>query len=282
MAGWLFGHRATRRTTPVGLQAGRAGQAAATREAQPPDAAEEVTPRRVKHLIVIPGGADAGLDEGTAPAGVAPAGASGEAAAAELSPVSDAGPQRATIRIPFPTGAGVPGAATAPGAVMGTAAAQATAEALVLDADQPSSFKLKLKVISRSVTSPKAPGLPFIVLASMLVSVAVLGLVVLRVMVDQASFRVDDLGTKVTQQQSQLTQLRYGVSVQEAPDRLAAKAAGLGMIPANQVQPLPPIPAASTAARPTGTTATSPGTGRQPGAATGGSVAMGGSKARSG
>jgi len=78
--------------------------------------------------------------------------------------------------------------------------------------------------------------MPFTFLASVLVSVAVLGLVVLHVMVDQASFRMDSLDSKVAAQQAQVRQLRYAVSVQEAPARVAAAAAQLGLVPAGQVQ----------------------------------------------
>jgi len=77
--------------------------------------------------------------------------------------------------------------------------------------------KLKLRVISRSVTSTKAPGMPFIIFASVLVGAAIFALVVLHVMVDQSSFRMDTLESQVTRQQAQLRELRYAVSVQEAP-----------------------------------------------------------------
>ena len=73
-------------------------------------------------------------------------------------------------------------------------------------------------------------------LASVLVSVAVLGLVVLHVMVDQASFRVDSLDSRAAAQQAQVRQLRYAVSVQEAPARVAAAAAQQGLVPAGEVQ----------------------------------------------
>jgi hypothetical protein len=143
------------------------------------------------------------------------------------------GDYQRTIRIPFPTGG------VNEGITFGSAATAAAVEALPLELPGPSSFKLKLRVISRSVTSPKAPGMPFIIFASILVSLAVLGLVILRVMVDQSSFKVDDLGARVAQQQSQLTVLRYAVSEGEAPDRIAAQAAGMGLVPATQIQVLP-------------------------------------------
>jgi hypothetical protein len=107
-------------------------------------------------------------------------------------------------------------------------------------------LKLKLRVITRQVTPTHAPGTPFLVFASALVSMAIFALVVLHVMVDQASFRVGTLNSKVAAQQVSLRQLRYAESVQEAPGRLAAAAAQLGMGPAGQVQTVVAPVAAST------------------------------------
>lgn len=164
---------------------------------------DELAARRVRHLIVLPGGAE-DLQSPLAPAD--PPG---------LADVSDM-PEiviGSTAAVALPRGAPSPSPAT--------------------------TFKLKLRVITRTVTSPKAPGIPFIVFASVLVSLAVLGLVVLRVMVDQSSFKVGDLDTRVTQQSSELTTLKYAVAQQESPERIAAEAKALGLGPATQVQVLP-------------------------------------------
>jgi hypothetical protein len=80
--------------------------------------------------------------------------------------------------------------------------------------------------------------MPFIVLASALVSMAILTLVVLHVMVDQSSFRMDTLESQVTKQEAQLRQLRYAVSVQEAPGRIASLASQAGLGPASRLQTL--------------------------------------------
>jgi len=101
--------------------------------------------------------------------------------------------------------------------------------------------------------------MPFIVFASVLVGAAIFALVVLHVMVDQASFRMDTLESEVTAQQAQLRELRYAVSVQEAPGRVAALASQAGLVPATQIQTLVgPGPGAQTArTTPTATTTSS-------------------------
>ena len=194
-------------------------------------ATEDRAPRRVRHLVVLPGG-------GAGPGDPFPRGP--EAEPAEEPSELGAFPAQAPERF-YPTD-GVVEPLTA-----GSLATAAVAEALPDEGPSSHNLKFKLRVITRSVTSPKAPGLPFIVFASILVSLAVLGMVFLRVMVDQASFKVDDLGTRVTQQEAQLTQLRYAVSVQEAPDHIAARATQLGLVPAAKVQPLTPQAPTSTA-----------------------------------
>jgi hypothetical protein len=80
--------------------------------------------------------------------------------------------------------------------------------------------------------------MPFILFASVLVGAAIFALVVLHVMVDQASFRMDTLESQVTRQQAQVRELRYAVSVQEAPGRVANLASQAGLVPATQVQTL--------------------------------------------
>jgi hypothetical protein len=105
--------------------------------------------------------------------------------------------------------------------------------------------------------------MPFIVFASVLVGAAIFALVVLHVMVDQASFRMDTLESQVTAQQAQLRELRYAVSVQEAPGRVAALASQAGLVPATQIQTLVgPGPRGLTATTPP--TATAPPPRRQP------------------
>jgi hypothetical protein len=181
---------------------------------------ERTVPRRVKHLIVLPGGADPDLDPGAG--AQEPLDAVDEAPApggAHASSIARGGPSPVQVR----------------NHTASAVAAQA-AEAVPDSVVAPSSFKLRLTVIARSVSASRAPGMPFIVLACVLVSAAVLGLVVLRVMVDQASFQVDSLDARVAAQQAQVGQLRYAVSVQEAPDHLAAAAAQLGLVPAGAVQ----------------------------------------------
>ncbi len=201
------------------------------------DDGEGVAPRRVRHLIVLPGGGSPGDDvlaepdnhtEPTDDPARAPDGAPDRA--------RDEGnePERRAPDVPrFLGPAGSPASS-----VGAAAAAVQVAEALPLEVPQPFSLRVKLKVISRSVTSTKAPGMPFIIFASVLVGLAILMLVVLRVMVDQASFRVDSLESQVTKQQAQLRQLAYAVSVQEAPGRVAALAAQAGLVPSSQVQTL--------------------------------------------
>lgn len=77
--------------------------------------------------------------------------------------------------------------------------------------------------------------MPFIVLASTLVGAAVLGLVMLHVLVDQASFRVTDLQSRITHQQAALGQLKFAESVAAAPQRIASGATQLGLVPAAQL-----------------------------------------------
>jgi hypothetical protein len=163
---------------------------------------EGVAPRRVKHLIVLPGGA-APEDQ--------------------------------------PSDAEVPGQFWSSGISQGGAASAAVAQvsgAIPFEASPAQSLRLKLRVISRSVTSTKAPGMPFIVFASVLVGAAIFALVVLHVMVDQASFRMDTLESQVTRQQAQLRELRYAVSVQEGPGHVAGLASQAGLVPASTMQTL--------------------------------------------
>ena len=174
---------------------------------------EAVAPRRVKHLIVLPGG---------------------EAPDDEVSPESFA--DQAPDGFPEarrPTWS----SGTSQGGGAAAAAAQMT-DAIPLEVTPAQSLRLKLRVISRSVTSSKAPGMPFIIFASVLVGAAIFALVVLHVMVDQASFRMDTLESQVTRQQTQLRELRYAVSVQEAPARIATLATQAGLGPATQMQTL--------------------------------------------
>jgi len=206
----------------------------------PQDEDEAAAPRRVKHLIVLPGGAEP---------------EDGEAGADPQAPAGEPSPQ-----LPEPrrqarsSGAAPEGAAS-------VAAAQMT-DAIPLEVSPAQSLKLKLRVISRSVTSTKAPGMPFIVFASVLVGAAIFALVVLHVMVDQASFRMDTLESQVTAQQAQLRQLRYAVSVQEAPGRVATLASQAGLVPATQIQTLVgPGPGGQTAPTATATSSHRP---RQP------------------
>jgi len=173
---------------------------------------DEGTPRRVRHLIVLPGGGDP----------------------EELAGSADQAEDRQY---------------RSPGLSAGGAAhvAAAAAEALPLPATEPR-LKLSLRVISRTVSAPRAPGIPFILFASALVSAAILALVVLNVMVDQSSFRLGQLDGQVTSQQAQLRQLDYAVSVGEAPGRIAALAARIGMVPATQVKALAPTATAVSSA----------------------------------
>src|SRR3989440_214592 len=113
----------------------------------PQDEDEAVAPRRVKHLIVLPGGADP---------------EDGEAGADPQAPAGEPSPQ-----LPEPRRQARSSGA-APGGAASVAAAQMT-DAIPLEVSPAQSLKLKLRVISRSVTSTKAPGMPFIVFASVLV-----------------------------------------------------------------------------------------------------------------
>lgn len=202
---------------------------------------EAVAPRRVKHLIVLPGGAEPEGGE---------AGWDAEAPAGDPSPPVPDHPRHARS------------SGAAPAGVASAAAAQMS-DAIPLEVSPAQSLRLKLRVISRSVTSTRAPGMPFIVFASVLVGAAIFALVVLHVMVDQASFRMDTLETQVTAQQAQLRELRYAVSVQEAPGRVAALASQAGLVPATQIQTLVgPGPGAQTAT--TTPTATTTSSHRQP------------------
>ena len=205
------------------------------RPVQRPDTS--ALPRRVKHLIVLPGGAEPRESDPVStrgesePATGAQPGTADDFLDPDDHPDVDLGP-RSGLR---PSPGASPGI---PARVRG-GHAQAGAQAAALgqhEAPAVSTFRVKLAVISRSVTESRAPGMPFIIFASVLVSLALFGLVVLRVMVDQASFRVDELHSKVAIQQATLTQLRYADSVQEAPARIAAVATQLGMVPA--VQPV--------------------------------------------
>jgi hypothetical protein len=183
---------------------------------------EEVAPRRVKHLIVLPGGGEP-VELEAEPEEYA--GGEDELPADDAPP--DARPAAWRSGIPQ-GGSGSAAVATMP----------ELADALPLEVAPAQSLRLKLRVISRSVASSKAPGMPFLVFASVLVAAAIFALVVLHVMVDQASFRMDTLEKQVTTQQSQLTELRYAVSVQEAPARVAGLAAQAGLVPATQIQTL--------------------------------------------
>jgi hypothetical protein len=189
-----------------------------------------VAPRRVKHLIVLPGGA--------APEGDA-SGADREADGEdEADGVAAAHGQMWSSGISQGGGA--------------SAAAAQMADAIPLEASPAQSLRLKLRVISRSVTSTKAPGMPFIIFASVLVGAAIFALVVLHVMVDQSSFRMDTLESQVTRQQAQLRELRYAVSVQEAPGRVASLASQAGLVPATNMQTLVGPGQATTTATATG------------------------------
>jgi cell division protein FtsL len=180
----------------------------------PQDEEEEgVAPRRVKHLIVLPGGA--------APEGDA----SGADREADGEDEAD-GVEEARGQMWISQGGGA------------SAVAAQMADAIPLEASPAQSLRLKLKVISRSVTSTKAPGMPFIIFASVLVGAAIFALVVLHVMVDQSSFRMDTLESQVTRQEAQLRELRYAVSVQEAPGRVANLASQAGLVPATNMQTL--------------------------------------------
>src|SRR3979411_1975616 len=180
------------------------------------DEQEAVAPRRVKHLIVLPGGA-APEDDASGADQEADGEGDGDGLAEAHGQMWSSG---------ISQGGG------------GSAAAAPTAEAIPVEASPAQSLRFKLRVISRSVTSSKAPGMPFIVFASVLVGAAIFALVVLHVMVDQASFRMDTLESQVTRQQAQLRELRYAVSVQEAPGRVASLAAQAGLGPATQMQTL--------------------------------------------
>jgi cell division protein FtsL len=181
----------------------------------PQDEEEEgVAPRRVKHLIVLPGGA-------------AP---EGDASGADREADGEADGVAAAHGQMWSSGISQGGGASAVAAQM--------ADAIPLEASPAQSLRLKLRVISRSVTSTKAPGMPFIIFASVLVGAAIFALVVLHVMVDQSSFRMDTLESQVTRQQAQLRELRYAVSVQEAPGRVANLAAQTGLVPATNMQTL--------------------------------------------
>ncbi|MGH2719914.1 MAG: hypothetical protein ACRDJU_15245, partial [Actinomycetota bacterium] len=186
---------------------------------------DEAIPRRVRHLIVLPGG---GVAEGA------------EAEPREPVPGDRQEPEPSTEDYESPA-ISLPSSLTsvADGYPRGSAATQAAAAVAPLEVPAHPSLRLKLRVLSRTVTAPKAPTMPFIIFASVLVSLAVLGLVVLRVMVDQSSFHVDNLESRVAQQQSNLTELNYQVSVADAPGAIADRAAALGMVPATRIQPLP-------------------------------------------
>ena len=190
----------------------------------PQDEEEGVAPRRVKHLIVLPGGA----------------------APEDLPSGTEAHGQM------WSSGISQGGGASAVAAQM--------ADAIPFEASPSQSLRLKLRVISRSVTSTRAPGMPFIVFASVLVGVAIFALVVLHVMVDQASFRMDTLEGQVTKQQAQLRELRYAVSVQEAPGHVAGLAAQAGLVPASTMQTLVgPAPGQGQATPTTTATVSAPG-----------------------
>jgi hypothetical protein len=93
-----------------------------------------------------------------------------------------------------------------------------------------------------------------------LVGAAIFALVVLHVMVDQASFRMDTLESQVTKQQAQLRELRYAVSVQEAPGHVAGLAAQAGLVPASTMQTLVgPAPGQAQRAPSTTATVSAPG-----------------------
>ena len=195
----------------------------------PQDEDEAAAPRRVKHLIVLPGGAEP---------------EDGEAGADPQAPAGEPSPQ-----LPEPRRQARSSGA-APGGAASVAAAQMT-DAIPLEVSPAQSLRLT-----------KAPGMPFIVFASVLVGAAIFALVVLHVMVDQASFRMDTLESQVTAQQAQLRQLRYAVSVQEAPGRVATLASQAGLVPATQIQTLVgPGPGGQTAPTATATSSHRP---RQP------------------
>jgi hypothetical protein len=180
------------------------------------DEAEGVAPRRVKHLIVLPGGA-APEDDASSADREADGEGDGDGLAEGHGQLWSSGISR---------GAGA------------SAAVAQVSGAIPLEISPAQSLRLQLRVISRSVTSTKAPGMPFIVFASVLVGAAIFALVVLHVMVDQASFRMDTLESQVTKQQAQLRELRYAVSVQEAPGHVAGLASQVGLVPASTMQTL--------------------------------------------
>jgi len=213
----------------------------------------------VRHLIVLPGG---GAPE--EPAGRADQDEGYEHRSPGLSPGRPAAAE--VTALPGPSAPTLAGAGAAQ-------AAAAAVEALPLPATEPQRLKLSLRVISRTVSAPRAPGIPFILFASALVSAAILGLVVLNVMVDQSSFRLGQLDGQVTAQQAQLRQLDYAVSVGEAPARIASLAARIGMVPAGEVKALAPTTTSVTPATASPSAAPSPAAPLSPPGLTPGSTA---------
>jgi hypothetical protein len=72
--------------------------------------------------------------------------------------------------------------------------------------------------------------------------VAVFGVVVFQALLVQGQARLDHLNSQITQQRQESNQLRFQLAQLEAPDRIATRAAQLGMIDPGNVVYLAPSP----------------------------------------
>lgn len=73
-------------------------------------------------------------------------------------------------------------------------------------------------------------GLPFVAIALFAVALFVFGLVILHILVAQGSFRLQDLQSKVREEEGRRRQMLYQVARAESPVAVADAAARLGLV----------------------------------------------------
>lgn len=69
-----------------------------------------------------------------------------------------------------------------------------------------------------------------VLLCLVLAAAVVFGLVLVNIYVAQSSFRLNDLQAQVAQQEARQRRLRFEIAASEAPDKIAAAGASLGLV----------------------------------------------------
>jgi len=82
-----------------------------------------------------------------------------------------------------------------------------------------------------AVRAGRFPSFRFVAVSSLIVAAFVFGLVLLNVLVAQASFKLADLETQVRTEEDRYRRMRYEVAFKESPARVAEAAAQIGLVP---------------------------------------------------